>query len=272
MSAGTVSVSELFEIASRTHPGLVREANEDHCATFVAEDCVGLVVADGVSSYSGGDTASRLAVQVAVENFRDSATSLALPKRLYRAVQQANIAVHDLALAVPEFHGMATTLTAVALAPGELHAAHVGDCRLYLLRGGKLRQLTKDHTVAAGRMRMGVLSKARARQHPGRSTLTRSLGRELIARVDQLSAPLEDGDLVVVCSDGIHGVLDDSEIQRLSQARSAEFVCQALLEAAHQRGSPDDVTAAAARVTSGARPSVAGKRRLFGILDLKTRR
>ncbi len=245
-------LNELFEIASRTDTGLVREANEDHCATFFAQDCAGLIVADGVSGFNGGGTASRMAVDVTLEAFLAAEKSLPLAKRLYRAVQRANIAVHDLALVVPELRGMATTLTAVLLAPGELCTAHIGDCRLYLLRAGRLLQLSKDHTVAAQRMRLGILSKIRAREHPARSTLTRSLGRELVARVDQFSMPIESGDLLMVCSDGIHGLLQDAEILALCSARSAEVVCDALIGAAHERGSPDNVTAAVAKVSERA--------------------
>jgi protein phosphatase len=254
MSAPLGPLNELFEIASRTHPGRVREANEDHCATFFAEDCAGLVVADGVSSFSGADTASRLAVEVTQEAFLNAEKSLPLAKRLYRAVQRANVAVHDLALVVPELRSMATTLTAVLLAPGELCAAHVGDCRLYRVRGGRMLQLTKDHTIAAERVRLGILSKTRARQHPGRSTLTRSLGRDLIARVDQFTAPIASGDLLMVCSDGIHGLLNDAELLTSCGTRSAGVICEALIDAANERGSPDNVTAAVARVSGEVPP------------------
>src|SRR5450432_1927357 len=115
-------------------------------------------------------------------------------------------------MVVPELRSMATTLTAVLLAPDELCTAHIGDCRLYRLRAGHLVQLTEDHTVSAERARLGIMSKARARNHPARSTLTRSLGRELIARVDQFTAPIEADDLLLVCCDGIHGILDDGEL------------------------------------------------------------
>jgi serine/threonine protein phosphatase PrpC len=248
-------IGDLYEIASRTHKGRVREANEDRCATFVAADCVGLVVADGVSSFNGGDVASRMAVEVTLSSFIEQSRDLRPAKRLYRAVQRANIAVHDMAMVVPELRSMATTLTAVVFAHGELHAAHVGDCRLYLLRAGRLQQLTKDHTVTAERMRLGVLSKARAQNHPARSTLTRSLGRELVARVDQFTTPVAARDLFMVCSDGIHGLLTETELVNLCSAPSAEGACQALIDAANERGSPDNVTAAVARVAEGAPPS-----------------
>jgi len=249
-----------FEVAALSHTGMVREANEDCCATFVNDIGVGLVVADGVSSRHGADEASRLAVQVTLQALLAQDDSVRLDKRLHRAVQQANIAIHNRALIVPELRGMATTLTAVVLATDKLYGAHVGDCRLYLLREGRLLQLTRDHTLAAERTRLGLLSKARARNHPERSTLTRSVGRELIARVDQFAAPIYAGDVLVLCSDGLYNVLDDAEIAKLTSAAAfAEAACQSLIDAANERGSPDNVTAAVARVTAGPLPeAVAG--------------
>ncbi len=248
--AATGHSSDWFDVASRTHPGLVREANQDHCVTFCDGGCAGLIVADGVSSIDGGETASRLAVQVLQQAFLSQERGIGPAKRLFRAAQRANIAVHDLALAVPELRGMATTLTALVLANEQMFAVHIGDCRLYLYRDDLLVQLSKDHTVAAERVRFGLLSKTRALSHPGRSTLTRSLGRELIARVDQFSRHIAKGDVFVVCSDGVHGLLGDEGIARHCATTSATGLCSALIESAHERGSPDNVSAAVARITN----------------------
>jgi protein phosphatase len=164
-------------------------------------------------------------------------------------VQRANIEVYELSLTVPELRGMATTLTAVTLDRGELSVAHVGDSRLYLMREGKLTQLTKDHTVAAEQVRLGVLSEARARKHPGRSVLTRSLGRELIVSLDRISLAARQGDSLLLCSDGLYNVLDDREIAALlSEAGPAREACKALIDAANARGTYDNVTAAVARM------------------------
>jgi PPM family protein phosphatase len=237
-----------FEFASRTHPGCVRELNEDQCAVFETAECIAVLVADGVSGERGGDTASRMAVEVTREELLRQATSLSLEKRLYRAVQRANIAIYDLGAVVPELRGMSTTLTAILVTERALIAAHVGDCRAYLWRAGELKQLTRDHTVTARRVRFGLLSKAKARQHPGRSVLTRSLGRELIAQVDQFRARLSPRDLIVACSDGIHGVLDDAQFAEACSSESATQVCETLIQAAQALGSPDNMTAAAVRI------------------------
>jgi PPM family protein phosphatase len=240
--------SPVLELGSRTHPGCVRELNEDACAAFSWTTGATLLIADGVSGERGGDTASSMAVAIVERELAAADPGLVPSKALHRAVQRANIAIHDLALAVPELRGMATTLTAVVLARGELFAAHVGDCRLYLFREGQLLQLTRDHTVAAERARLGLLNRRKLREHPGRSTLTRSLGRDLIARVDQLRRTTAPRDLVLVCSDGIHGVLDDAEIARCCSAATTSEICDSLVDTAYQRGAPDNMTAAAARI------------------------
>jgi protein phosphatase len=207
-----------------------------------------VVVCDGVSSSEAGEAASSKAVEVTLREFHDNAATAPTAKRLFRAVQQANIEVYDLALVVPELRGMATTLTAVAVDRGELAAAHVGDSRLYLVRGSSITQLTKDHTVAAERSRMGLLSEKKARVHPDRSTLTRSLGRELIVAIDRITTRVQQGDTLIVCSDGLYNVLEDHEMREIAQGAEPAAACRALVEAANGRGTNDNLTAGVVRV------------------------
>ena len=169
-----------FELAMLSDIGTNRSNNEDFCAQLVeAPDAVVFAVADGVGGYEGGEVASKMAVEIALEAYRNSPREWGASKRLHRAVQNANIEVYNFASTVPELRRMATTLTAVAIENGTLNAAHIGDCRLYLLRAGKITQMSKDHTMVGERVRMGLMSEERARNHPERSALLRSLGREL---------------------------------------------------------------------------------------------
>jgi protein phosphatase len=265
-------VEPAFEIHALSDPGTERGVNEDHCGAWVDNVTSGLVVvADGVSGYEGGDTASRTAVSTLLRCYQEQAADISIAKRLYRAVQRANIAVFDLATVVPELRGMATTVTATVIAGDELSTVHVGDSRLYLIRAGNIEQLTKDHTVVGERARLRLLSKERARTHPDRSTLTRSLGRELIASVDRITTRVNQGDALVACSDGLYNVLDDEHIRDIVGERSAPDACRALIESANARGTPDNVTAAVIRIVRGAsapaqRPSMfaAALRRLTG--------
>ncbi len=236
------------EVSALTHSGTARERNEDHCAALIdAQGTALAVVADGVSGQNAAEQASRIAVEAALRSYTEQPWRTPAGKRLYRAAQSANIAVHDLALAVPELRGMATTFTAVAIGGGTLAAVHVGDSRLYLVREGRARQLTKDHTVAAERHRLGLVRRDKLRDHPQRSTLTKSLGRELIAAVDRITAPVLAGDVLIVCSDGLYNVLADDELPPLV-ATAPDSACRALIDAANARGTPDNLTAAVMRV------------------------
>jgi serine/threonine protein phosphatase PrpC len=258
----------LFDLALLSHPGTSRPDNQDACGSLEEEpQRVLVVVADGVGGADGGEEASRLAVDVTIDAFRQSPVSLGSAKRLARAVQEANIAIHDRAMIVPELRHMRSTITAIVVDGRELSAAHVGDCRLYLGHAGGLVQLTKDHTVAAGRARLGLLREDQVSTHPERSTLTRCLGNNLLVSMDRLARGLGAGDLLLACSDGLYSALDDRSIHELTESGSAEEVCRALIDCANARGTPDNVTAAVLRMPANLglpeRPSFAQRLNRF---------
>jgi serine/threonine protein phosphatase PrpC len=229
--------------------GTMRAHNEDACGSHSDSDThVLVVVADGVSGLEGGEIASRMAVDVTLQSYRESLPSWGPARRLYRAAQQANIDIHDRTLVVTELRGMSTTLTAVVVDGNTAYCAHVGDSRLYLIRNGEIEQKTKDHTVAADKRRMGLISADRFKDHPERSTLTRSVGRDLIAAVDRISFALVSDDTLVVCSDGLYNVLDDGDVRDLAAERDPAAACEALIHAANGRGTPDNLTVAVVRV------------------------
>jgi protein phosphatase len=250
MSAEKLISDQSLPFALLTDAGAQRADNEDACGSHL-ESATHLVVAvaDGVSGEEGGEIASRTAIDVTLRAYRESPISWGPAKRLFRAAQDANIEIYDRALVVTELRGMSTTLTAVAVDGATAHAVHVGDSRLYLIRDGRCLQKTKDHTVAARRRRIGVVSAERARNHPGRSTLTRSLGRELIAAIDRITFAVLEGDILLLCSDGLYNVLSDQELLEGALSRSeASSACQDLIGAANARGAPDNVTVAIVHV------------------------
>jgi serine/threonine protein phosphatase PrpC len=253
-----------FRFATLSDPGTERGNNEDACGTLVESPTHVLVaVADGVSGEEGGEIASRAAVDVTLRAYKESPASWGPLRRLYRAAQQANIEIHDRALVVTELRRMSTTLTAIAVDGGMVHAVHVGDSRLYLIRGDTIVQKTKDHTVAAERRRVGLISAERAKAHPDRSVLTRSLGRELIAAVDRLSFPVGGGDTLVLCSDGLYNVLEDNEVRDALAADDPEAACKALVDGANARGTPDNLTVGIVKVAGpAAEPQASGLRGL----------
>jgi protein phosphatase len=239
----------LFDLALLSHPGTTRLDNQDACGRLEEEPHrVLVVVADGVGGHEGGQEASRLAVEVTIEAFRGSPVEWGPAKRLARAVQEANIAIHDRAMIVTELRRMRSTITALVVDGGELYAAHVGDCRLYHARGASLVQLTKDHTVAARRARLGLLRDDQVATHPERSTLTRCLGEDLIVAIDRIARGLQAGDLLLVCSDGLYTSLDDRTLHELAKSGSAEEACRALVDRANACGTPDNVTAVVLRL------------------------
>jgi PPM family protein phosphatase len=244
-----------YEVAGHTDPGNERPNNEDCFGVYEeSQTSAVLAVADGVGGYEGGELASQMAVELTLQSYREQPKAHAAAKRIFRAAQHANIEIYDRAIVVPDLRHMCTTLTAVAVERGVVHAAHVGDTRLYLLRDGRIRQMSKDHTVAAQRQRLGLLSEKSARSHPERSTLTRSLGSELIAAIDRITFPLLQGDTLIVCTDGMHSILEDQEMAAIVQNRSALGASRTLIETANQRGTVDNVTAVVFRMVGETPP------------------
>jgi PPM family protein phosphatase len=255
-----------FAMVSDT--GTERPDNEDACGSYVENPThVLVVVADGVSGEQGGEVASQTAVDVTLRAYRESTASWGALKRLYRAAQQANIEIHDRAMVVTELRRMSTTLTATVVEGGMAYAAHVGDSRLYLIRGDTIVQKTKDHTVAGERRRLRLLSAERARTHPDRSVLTRSLGREIIAAVDRITFPVAGGDTLLVCSDGLYNVLEDEELRAIVGGKEESQACKDLVETANARGTFDNLTVAVVKITGPpAENPPPGLRRLFSRL------
>lgn len=251
LPAASSSIEQAFDLAVLSDVGTNRRNNEDSCGHFIeGADSAVFAVADGVGGYEGGEIASRMAVDVTLEAYRESPVAWGAAKRLHRAAQRANIEIHDKALVVPELCRMATTLTAVAVEKGILSAVHVGDCRLHLIRNGQLTQISKDHTMVAERVRRGLMSAARAKTHPERSMLLRSLGHELIASIDQISMPLFHHDRLILCSDGLYNVLEPDQLEALTRDCDAETGCRKLVDEANRRGTADNVSCAIFKVTA----------------------
>jgi PPM family protein phosphatase len=237
-----------IEFSQLTDVGCVREENEDAVGYWPHEEGVLFAVADGLGGYQSGEVASALALDVLAREMDRAPGSWSLSKRLRRAIQEANLAIHSKSITVPELRGMGTTLTATALVGGSLVAGHVGDCRLYLLRDGVLQQLTKDHTWVAEQVDYGILSPEEASTHPRRHWITRCLGRDLIVGVDVLSLDVRPSDILLQCSDGIHTLLPETVIAEVLQTASVQAACGSLVERARDRGGDDNLSAQVALI------------------------
>ncbi len=237
-----------IEWAALTDVGRARERNED---SYIAGEYV-FAVADGLGGHNAGDVASRLAVEplAALDRTVEGTPTDRVADALSTAVDAANRAVYQRAQGDAKVRGMGTTLTAVAISNGAAHLAHVGDSRCYLFRGGEMTQLSNDHTLVARMVAEGKLTPEQAETHPQRSILTRALGAEPEVDVDTLEIQLQMGDRLVLCSDGLSSVIGEDQILATVQdSKDLKETCRRLIEAANQRGGPDNITVVVVEVT-----------------------
>ncbi|HYF28069.1 MAG TPA: Stp1/IreP family PP2C-type Ser/Thr phosphatase, partial [Baekduia sp.] len=231
------------EHAQLTDTGRQRRDNED---SFFASSPL-FVVADGMGGAQAGEVASRTAVEVFARGLPDGPGSV--EERLARLVSEANARIHELASRDEARAGMGTTLTAAYLDTSEVAVAHVGDSRLYCLRDGRLEQRTDDHSLVGELVRRGQLSPAEAEEHPQRSIITRALGPEGDVLVDHHTLPARDGDVFLLCSDGLTGMVsDDRMAEILQRAPSLQAAGRELIEAANAAGGRDNITVVLFRV------------------------
>jgi len=228
-----------------THPGLARENNED---TYLADPTLGLfVVADGMGGHQAGEIASRLAVETVRRFLSQSppAPAVGPEERLQEAIFAAHAAIRTAAREDFSQRGMGTTLLVALLPPPfrTLWLAHVGDSRAYLLRDGVLKQLTEDHTVLHQALKAGVLSPERKDEWPPRQMLSQAVGQGAFLAPSSQSIPLESRDRLLLCTDGLTDMLRDEEILFIKvRPKPPQEVCQALVEAANERGGKDNIT------------------------------
>ena len=240
----------IAEEAVRTDTGRQRNANEDSLFTKAPL----FVVADGMGGAQAGEVASR----AAVESFEHDLPAAPPLRTLEETIEGANRTIHELARKDPSLAGMGTTTTAaiVDLEAEEVAIGHVGDSRAYRFRNGRFEQLTRDHSLVEEMRRKGQLTDAQAEDHPQRSIITRALGPEPEVQVDLQTVPAQDGDVFLICSDGLTTMLDDEEIARiLLRATSLTSAVRALVDEANRAGGRDNITVVAFRLEDTAAPA-----------------
>jgi serine/threonine protein phosphatase PrpC len=232
------------EEAHKTDTGRQRHANED---SYFARSPL-FAVADGMGGAQAGEVASRIAAGAFERRGQVSADEPA-EGQLEQIAQAANREIHQLAQKDSARAGMGTTLTAALFRDDEVALGHVGDSRAYVLRGGQLKRLTKDHSLVEELRRQGRLTEEEAEEHPQRSIITRALGPEPNVNVDTMTFPARDGDIFLLCSDGLTTMVSDDEIRQiLVESRSLRSAVSKLVEAANRGGGRDNITAVAFRV------------------------
>jgi PPM family protein phosphatase len=231
----------VVEHAALSDLGREREGNED---SFLDRPPL-FVVADGM----GGAEAGEVASQTVVEVFEEAAAAGELPDGLEATVQKANTRIHTMATEDPSRAGMGCTTTASFVSGGRLTVAHVGDSRLYRLRAGAFEQLTDDHSLVGGLVRLGQLTPEEAENHPQRSVILRAVGVEATVEVDILHHELEPDDVYLACSDGLTGMVRDVVIcETLTMFSSLAESAEMLIALANAAGGRDNITVVLFRI------------------------
>ncbi|XZE45792.1 PP2C family protein-serine/threonine phosphatase [Pirellulaceae bacterium SH467] len=259
-SAPTIAWQSAFSVASATHVGMRRRNNQDNHGVFLAADESAwnkfghlLIVADGMGAHAAGELASQLSVELIPHHYRKLVRGLHA-EALHQALIETNAEIFRRGQANPEFRSMGTTTCALAIVPEGALIAHVGDSRVYRLRGSQLEQLTFDHSLVWEMRASGELSEEAIRNSTiPKNVITRSLGPNASVMVDvEGPFPLRLGDKFLLCSDGLSGQLSDEEIGVLLQVLDRDTAVQAMVDIANLRGGPDNITVVVGEVTSDA--------------------
>ena len=237
----------MLRIVSQTDTGVMRQQNQD-CAKSgaLADGTIWSVVCDGMGGTVGGAIASKLVVDAfeqSVDEGLDQLPSGSLKNFLEVAISRANNLMIDKIMEQPELAGMGTTLVACVVKDSVAHIAHVGDSRAYLLQKDDIVQLTRDHSMVQVLVDQGQISPEEAKNHPKRNVITRAVGINRNIDIDYDEIPLQDGDILLLCTDGVTGHIDDRELWQLVREHDFFDAAQALIDEANARGGSDNSTA-----------------------------
>lgn len=252
------------EFTQLSDPGRTREHNEDflgHVLPYTPEQlrshgCL-FVLADGVGGQQKGEVASQLTVETVLAGFSSAKSGDSHKTVLSRLIQAANIKIYEQGSASASQAGMASTIVACALRADRAVVAHVGDSRCYLIREARIRPITRDHTIAAEQVRLGILSASEAVESPNRHLLSRSVGNDLVVNVEIDEVQMQKGDLLLQCSDGLHGCVPADDIASVvTRSDSLHAAAKKLVSLANQRDGGDNISVQLIRVHDVARTGI----------------
>jgi serine/threonine protein phosphatase PrpC len=238
-----------LDVAMLTDVGRVRPRNEDFVDYYTPSDPQQLahkgsiyLVADGMGGHQAGEVASRQAVELVIENYYND-TSDDVEASLAQAFHLANEQIHSQSLSDQAKNGMGTTLVAAVILGCRIHVANVGDSRAYVINRSGILQITEDHSLVEEQVRAGLLTPEQARRHPQRNLVTRALGSRPSVDVDLFEREIAAGDMLLLCSDGLTGRVEDQEIAAIVQETPPQEAVQQLIALANERGGNDNITA-----------------------------
>ena len=239
--------------AARTDVGMIRSGNEDNFAVSASGDRGLFIVADGMGGHAAGEVASEMAVQIVqleLSSVRDL-TDRNAAERVRNALRKANRTIHDRTITEVDKQGMGTTASVLIVSATRYLIGQVGDSRVYLLRDGALQQLTKDHSYVQEQVDAGYLTPEQARYHPYSNVITRCVGASPDVEPDVYQGDARVGDLFLVASDGLTGMVDDRRLQMLLMSRTEpERKVHLLISEANGRGGLDNITAIIVQIAS----------------------
>jgi PPM family protein phosphatase len=251
-----MNVKPGVDVAGQSDVGCQRENNEDSYLYWEPVDDEEFkrkgrlaIIADGMGGHEGGSEASRLAVETVREVY-DSAFQADPEASLIESFAAAHAKIREYADRYPAFHGMGTTCTALVLRGRQLYFAHVGDSRLYLVRNRIMQRLTRDHSYVGRLVESGLVRPEDAEKHPQRHILTAALGAGIEVSIDAAEPGLEveQGDHLLLCTDGLWSVVRDEEIEAAVSGSAPAECCASLIRRARERGGPDNITLQVLRV------------------------
>lgn len=234
----------------QTDPGCVREANEDSGRfikpsdpRLLAQKGLLTVVADGMGGHSAGEVASRMAIEIVCRVYYQLEGEA--PEVLKAAFEEANRQIYEASVGDEKLSGMGTTCTALVLRNGSAFAAHVGDSRLYMARGGEVYLMTEDHSAVMEMVKQGIISQAEARHHADKNVILRALGTtpQIEVSVWEKPLPVRTEDQFILCSDGLYDLVEDAELKQvLADTGDPYGACERLIALARERGGHDNIT------------------------------
>ena len=243
-----------MEYAALSDKGIIREQNEDFWNIVLDNkgNPIAFIIADGMGGHKAGDVASRMAVEIISQEICrgfeaiNSSTTIGF---LEKAVNLANDEIYKYALLNLNGTGIGTTLTLGLIHSGKITIAHIGDSRFYMIRGGTIQSMTRDHSFVGELVEKGVLDQEEARNHPLRNQITRALGYEKNIEIDFYNIDVKKGDIYLFCTDGLTvKVSSDELLTMLEQEKDLNVILKNMVELANQRGGDDNITAIIVKV------------------------
>ncbi len=245
----------VLNVAQRTDIGRKRQVNEDSMISIIpgdpqlsAKKGALFVVADGLGGQAAGNVASQMAVNTITTMFYQN-ENVDVVASLLQAVKRANALIYQRAQENYGLYHMGTTCVAAVLHAGVAYIANVGDSRAYIVRNGRVRQVTQDHSWVAELVRKGSLTEEQARTHPRKNVIYRCLGEKANVAVDLFSERVQEGDLLILCTDGLSNQVSDEQLREIVQRFKPQESVYRLVEQANESGGPDNITAIVVRVS-----------------------